>query len=153
MQSLYHTGNILRIRYKAEPVYDVWGNSHCLLWEPYGTHRYTVWEECRVCTTQETYYVSDTKPNQYMIFGESVVVYCEKHTEHTDTLCGQNAALYHTGKPLRLHYKAQPANAHWRSSRCLLWETYGKHRYTCRQNVVIVPHRKHITTPIQSPTG
>jgi hypothetical protein len=26
-----------------------------------------------------------------MLFGETVVFYCENHTEHTDTLCGQNA--------------------------------------------------------------
>jgi hypothetical protein len=28
-----------------------------------------------------------------MLFGETVAVYCENHTEHTDTLCGQNAEL------------------------------------------------------------
>jgi hypothetical protein len=26
-----------------------------------------------------------------MLFGETVAVYCENHTEHTDTLCGQNS--------------------------------------------------------------
>jgi hypothetical protein len=26
-----------------------------------------------------------------MLFGETVAVYCENHTEHTNTLCGQNA--------------------------------------------------------------
>jgi hypothetical protein len=26
-----------------------------------------------------------------MLLGETVAVYCENHTEHTDTLCGQNA--------------------------------------------------------------
>jgi hypothetical protein len=44
-----------------------------------------------------------------MLFGETVAVYCENHTEHTDTLCGQNTGF--------------------------------------------VPHRKHITSPLQSPTG
>jgi hypothetical protein len=44
-----------------------------------------------VRTSQETYYVSATKPNQLMFFRETVAVYCENHTEHTDTLCGQNA--------------------------------------------------------------
>jgi hypothetical protein len=44
-----------------------------------------------------------------MLFGETVAVYLENHTEHTDKLCGQNAE--------------------------------------------IVPHRKHITSPIQIPTG
>jgi hypothetical protein len=62
-----------------------------------------------VRTSQETHYVSTTKPNRLMLFGETVAVYCESHTEHTHTLCGQNAEF--------------------------------------------VPHRKHITSPLQSPTG
>jgi hypothetical protein len=28
------------------------------------------------------------------MFGETVAVYCENHTEHTQTLCGQNAEFY-----------------------------------------------------------
>jgi hypothetical protein len=28
-----------------------------------------------------------------MLFGETVAVYWENHTEHTDTLCGQNAGF------------------------------------------------------------
>jgi hypothetical protein len=107
--SSYLTRNTLRLHYKAQPVNVVWGNSRCLLWEPYGTHRYTVWAECRDCTTPETHYDSTTKPNRLMLFGETVAVYCENRTEHTDTLCGQN--------------------------------------------VEFVPHRKHITSPLQSSTG
>jgi hypothetical protein len=38
-------------------------------------------------TPQETYYVSATKPNWLMLFREIIAVYCENHTEHTDTLC------------------------------------------------------------------
>jgi hypothetical protein len=30
-----------------------------------------------------------------MLFGETVAVYCENHTEHTDTLCGQNAEIWY----------------------------------------------------------
>jgi hypothetical protein len=44
-----------------------------------------------VRTSQETHYISATKSNQLILFGETVAVYCENHTEHTDTLCGQNA--------------------------------------------------------------
>jgi hypothetical protein len=44
-----------------------------------------------VRTSQETHYVSTTKPNRLMLFGETVAVYCESHMEHIDTLCGQNA--------------------------------------------------------------
>jgi hypothetical protein len=58
--------------------------------ENHTEHRYTVWTECKVRTSQETHYASATKPNRLMLFGETVVVYCENHTEHTDTLCGQN---------------------------------------------------------------
>jgi hypothetical protein len=29
-----------------------------------------------------------------MLFRETVAVYCENHTEHTDTLCGQNAEFW-----------------------------------------------------------
>jgi hypothetical protein len=42
-----------------------------------------------VRTSQETH-VSTTKPNRLTMFAE-IVVNCENHTEHTDTLCGQNA--------------------------------------------------------------
>jgi hypothetical protein len=30
-----------------------------------------------------------------MLFGKTVPVYCENCTEHTDTLCGQNAELWY----------------------------------------------------------
>jgi hypothetical protein len=30
-----------------------------------------------------------------MLFGETVAVYCENHTEHTDTLRGQNAEFWY----------------------------------------------------------
>jgi hypothetical protein len=34
------------------------------------------------------------KTNRLMLFRERVAVYCENHTEHTDTLCRQNAEFY-----------------------------------------------------------
>jgi hypothetical protein len=54
-----------------------------------------------------------TKPNRLMLFREIIAVYCENHTEHINTLCGQNAEFtpYLTGNTLRLRYKAQPVNA------------------------------------------
>jgi hypothetical protein len=30
-----------------------------------------------------------------MLFRETVAVYCENRTEHTNTLCGQNAAFWY----------------------------------------------------------
>jgi hypothetical protein len=35
--------------------------------------------------------VSATKPNRLMLFRKIVGVYCENHTEHINTLCGQEA--------------------------------------------------------------
>jgi hypothetical protein len=46
--SPYLTGNTFRLSYKAQPDNAICGNSCCLLWEPYGTHKYTLWEKCRV---------------------------------------------------------------------------------------------------------
>jgi hypothetical protein len=66
-----------------------------------------------VHTSQETHYVSATKPNRLMPFREIIAVYCENHTEHVNTLCGQNAEFrsYLTGNTLRLRYKAEPVDA------------------------------------------
>jgi hypothetical protein len=41
--------------------------------------------------SQETHYVSATKSSRLMLFRQTVAVYCENHTDHTDTLCGPNA--------------------------------------------------------------
>jgi hypothetical protein len=30
-----------------------------------------------------------------MLFGETAAVYCENHTEHTDTLCEQNVEFWY----------------------------------------------------------
>jgi hypothetical protein len=49
-----------------------------------------------VPTSQETYYVSAIEPNRLMLFGETVAVYCENHTEQTDTLRGQDAECLNT---------------------------------------------------------
>jgi hypothetical protein len=76
---------------------------------PQGPNLFFVMNKISARTTQETHYVSATKPNWLMLFGETVAVCCENHTEHTNTLCGQ---------------ETQSA-----------------------------PHKKHITSPLQSPTG
>jgi hypothetical protein len=70
-----------------------------------------------VRTSQETHHVSATKPNQLMLFGKTVAVYCENHTEHTDIY---KLSSYLTGNTSRLRYKAQPVNAVWGNSHCLL---------------------------------
>jgi hypothetical protein len=65
------------------------------------TQIHRVWAECRVCTSQETHYVSTAKPSRLMLFGETVAVSCENHTEHSDTLCGYTN-LFHTSQ--ETHY-------------------------------------------------
>jgi hypothetical protein len=69
--------------------------------ENHTEHKYTVWAECKVLiytnpirTSQKTHYVSTTRPNRLMLFWETVAVYCENHTEHTDTRCGQKAEFW-----------------------------------------------------------
>jgi hypothetical protein len=52
-----------------------------------------------------------------MLFGETVAVYCENHTDHINTLCGHFSS-YLTGNTLRLRYKAQQVNAVWGYTRC-----------------------------------
>jgi hypothetical protein len=39
-----------------------------------------------VLTSQEAHYVSATKSNRLMLLRETVIVYGENHTEHTNTL-------------------------------------------------------------------
>jgi hypothetical protein len=49
------------------------------------------WYVHSVRTSQETHYISTTKPNRLMLLGETVAVYCENHTEHRYTVwaeCG-----------------------------------------------------------------
>jgi hypothetical protein len=88
----------------AQSVGAVWGNSRCLLWEPYRTRRYTVWA---VRTTKEIHHISTTETSRLMLFGGTVAVYYENHTEHKDTLF----ILYLTGNTSRLCCRAQPVNA------------------------------------------
>jgi predicted Zn-dependent protease with MMP-like domain len=47
-----------------------------------------------VRTSRETHYVSATEPKWLMLFGETVAVYCENHTEHTDTVCTSQETYY-----------------------------------------------------------
>jgi hypothetical protein len=68
-----------------------------------------------------------------MLFGETVAVYCENHTEHTNTLPNNiwEFSLYLTGNALHLHNKDQPVIA--------VWETV---------NVYCENHTKHTNTPL-----
>jgi hypothetical protein len=76
-------------------------------------HTDTPWA---VRTSQETRHVSTIEPNRLMLCGETVAVCCENRTEHRYTV----GSPYLTGNTLRIHYRAQPVNAVWGNSRCLL---------------------------------
>jgi hypothetical protein len=79
--SFYLTGNTLRLCYRAQPFNAVWGNSRCLLYhtEPTDT----------LCGQFVPHRKHILPPNRLMLFGETVAVYCQSSTEHTDTLCLQ----------------------------------------------------------------
>jgi hypothetical protein len=47
---------------------------------------------------RSSYYVSATKPSRLMLQRETVVVYCESHMEHINTLCGQKTQSVPHGK-------------------------------------------------------
>jgi hypothetical protein len=49
--------------------------------------------DLEVRTSQEIHSVSITTPNRLTLFREIIAVYCDNHTEHINTLCGQNADL------------------------------------------------------------
>jgi hypothetical protein len=62
----------------------------------YGLNFYVLYRRNSVFKgLQETHYVSATKPNRLMLFRKTVAVYCENHTEHTNTLRGQNVEFWY----------------------------------------------------------
>jgi hypothetical protein len=180
--SPYLTGDISRLRYRAQPVNAVWGNSRCLLWEPYGTQRYS------------PYLTGDTSRLHYRVqpvnavWGNNRCLLWEPYGTQRYTV----GSSYLAGDTSCLHYRAQPVNAVWGNCSCLLWEQYGTHRHNvwairtsqethhfsttehnrlmlCGETVAVccenrmehsdalcgqsVPHRRHITSPLQSTTG
>jgi hypothetical protein len=131
--SSYLTGNTLRLHYKAQPVNAVWENSRCLLWEPCGTHRYS------------PYLTGNTLRLRYRdqpvkLFGETVDVYCDYHTEHTDTVrTSQETHYVSATETNQLSYLGKQSLFIVRTIR--------------NTQIQSVPHRKHITSPLQSPTS
>jgi hypothetical protein len=82
-----------------------------------------------------------------MLFGETVAVYCENHTEHTDTLWAVRTSLetryVSATEPSRLMLSGETV--------AVYCENHTEHTDTlCGQSV---PHSKHVTSPLQSPTG
>jgi hypothetical protein len=97
-----------------------------------------------------------------MLFREIIAVYCENHMEHINTLCGQNAVYINSVRtPQETRYVSAT-----KPSRLMLFreiidvycENHTEHINTpCGQNAVyknpVRTSQKHITSPLQSPTG
>jgi UDP-glucose 6-dehydrogenase len=95
---------------------------------------YNVVYKNQVCTSQETHYVSATESNRLMLFGKTVTVYGENHTEYTDTVRTSQETHY---------VSATEAN------RLMLFgETVAVY---CENHTEHT--NKHITSPLQSQTG
>jgi hypothetical protein len=43
--------------------------------------------------SQETHYVSTIEPNRLMLFGDTVAVYCNSHSDREHTLCEENTVF------------------------------------------------------------
>jgi hypothetical protein len=82
-----------------------------------------------------------------MLFGETVAVYCEDRTEHTDTLYGQSV-------PHRRHHiSAIELNRLMLFGEIVAVCCENRTEHTDTLCGLSVPHRKRITTPLQSPIG
>jgi hypothetical protein len=75
-----------------------------------------------------------------MLFRETVAVYCENDTEHIDPV--------RTSQETRYVYATEPNLLMlFRETVAVYCENHMEHTDQ------FVPHRKHITSPLQSPTG
>jgi hypothetical protein len=99
-----------------------------------------------VRTSQETHYVTVTKPKRIMLFGEQSLYTVRAVRTHDKYALSP----YLTRNSLHRRYRHQPINAVRGNSRCLLWEPYGTHRYIYTQSV---PYREHVTSRLEKPTG
>jgi hypothetical protein len=82
-----------------------------------------------------------------MLCGETVAVCCENRTEHKDTLW----AVRTSQETLRHRYSPQATNVVLGKQSLFSCEKRTEHTDTvCGQSV---PHGKHVTFPLRSPTG
>jgi hypothetical protein len=65
----------------------LFGQTACLLWEPYGTHRYSPY---LTGNTLRLYYRDQPVNSAW----ETAAVYYENHTEHADTVRTRQEAHY-----------------------------------------------------------
>jgi hypothetical protein len=89
--------------------------------------------------TVRTHYVSTTEPNRLMLFGETVAVYCENHTEHTDKVRTSHETHYVSAtEPNRLMLLGETV--------AVYCEDHTEHTDTlCGQNVEFWCDKTHIS--------
>jgi thioredoxin-related protein len=110
-----------------------------------------------VRTSQETHCASDTKTNRLMLFGETAAVYCENHTEHTDTLPNNIQYSVRTSQETQ-YVSATKSNRLMllRETVAVYCENHKEHTHTLQIiyiRIPFVPHRKHVRSQLQNPTG
>jgi hypothetical protein len=91
-------------------------------------------------TSQETHCVCATETGRLMLFGETVAVYCENHTEHTDAVRTLQETNYISATETnRLMEFGETADVYCEN--------------LTNTQIQSVPQRKQITSPTQSPTS
>jgi hypothetical protein len=104
-----------------------------------------------VRTFQETLHVTATEPNRLMLFRETVAVYCENHTELTDTICVQNAVYTNSARASQKTHHVSATNAVWGNIRCLLLNTIRNTQIHCvcrMQSFTVLKESVYILTTV-----
>jgi hypothetical protein len=87
-----------------------------------------------------------------MLIRELIAVHCKNHTEHTDTLCGQNAVP----TSQETHYVSATEFSQlnlFRETVAVYCENHTEHTDTlCEQNAVRTSQETHMS-PLQIPAG
>jgi hypothetical protein len=91
---------------------------------------------------QETHYVSATEPSRLMLFGETVAVYNENHSEHTDTVrTSQETHYVSTTEPNRLMLFGETVAVycenHTEHTDIHLWADCGIYSYHSRSSCLV----------------
>jgi hypothetical protein len=73
--------------------------------ENHTKHKYALWAENSVRTSQKAYFIPATKPNRLMLFRKTVAVKCEGVRNTQIHSLGTKLTPYLTGNTLRLIFK------------------------------------------------
>jgi hypothetical protein len=121
------------------------GETVVVYYENHLEHADTLWA---VLTSQETHNVSATEPNRLMLFGETVAVYRENHAEHTDTLWAVRTSSQET-----YYVSTTDTNRLMQLGKQSLFTVRATRNTDTLCGPSVPHHRKHITSPLQRPTG